>query len=585
MTFVQNGRPAPDSKEEILSFLIAGAEAAFGQEFTPDQISIVRSFYEPVATYCASQQGDLSDVLNSTQIDHAEGEALDLLGALIGVSRRDAAPATTRLQFQHDAPVSTTYPIPAGTTAQTDSAESVRFETEEYTELKYIDGFEDGNIDEYSGDTAVFTTQSTTTHTGTLALEASASTGAIANIDTTVPQGSRLHAQVYPETNTIPAFLFGVDTLDDHYKVALDTANNECRLSVVEGGTETGLGSISTTIPSGLWLHVQIDWNHDGNYSVLIEDAAGSEIVSFSASESVPTFTGGGVGFESEDSTATKYFDEVTMSRVSVGGVATEPGSETNVGSDTVTVLSGTIPGVDEVTNPIAASNGTDREGDDEFRSRAKDEPGTTLRATLQALIDRLDSMNVTRTVTVIDNDENTQDAAGRPPHSFEAIVDTNSDNYTDVAEMIVNTKAVGDTSVGGYAGDSVTRTVRLSNGQDKDITFSTPTVVTVYVDISLVKTGTYAGDDQVRDSIAQYIGGTLSSENNVDGEIGAGDNVVYYQVLEAIMDVEGVHDVSNLDIGTSANPTGVSNITIQDNETANIDATDDSISVTTSDL
>lgn len=585
MTFVIDGRPNPDSKEVILQALITAAEDAFGREFTPSEVSVVRAFYDPVAELLAQQQEDLAQVLDSAQIDHAEGGALDLLASLIGVSREPARAANVRLQFRHDDPVTRTYNIPGNTRAQTESTDAVRFETDESTTLPLLDDFEENDLSIYTGDDGDFEIQDGVAYQQDFALRADAADSQIIDADRLVEYGSRFHVRVQGESNTEPAFLFGVEDTDNWYKAVLDTADGEIRLELSEGGSVSTIGTESVSIPTGEWLHLRVDWLPDGEYEIYVEQDDETAVGTLSTSETEPTIIDGGYGFASEDTTGLKYFDMATTSRISVDASATETGGTTNVGSDTVVVMSQAVPGVDEVTNLNAASGGRDQETDEEFRERAKATLSDSLRSTLPALIARLSNVEETRSVTVIDNDENTADADGRPGHSFEAVVDVDSDFYEEVAETILETKAVGDTSVGGFAGSEVTRDIELVNGQTKEIAFSTPTIVTIYVDVTLTKTNEYAGDDQVRDSIVQYTGGTLDSGGNVDGELEAGDDVIYNQVVEAIMDVRGVHDFSDLQVATSDPPSGTSNITIADTEMANADASDDSIAVTSSDV
>ncbi|MFC6953789.1 baseplate J/gp47 family protein [Halorubellus litoreus] len=91
--------------------------------------SIIRAVYEPVAVRFAEIQNDLGLVLDSAQLDHAEGLALDFLTALIGVRRQDAVVATGSARFSRGAAAGVDYTIPKGTTVQTDSDTPVRFVT------------------------------------------------------------------------------------------------------------------------------------------------------------------------------------------------------------------------------------------------------------------------------------------------------------------------------------------------------------------------------------------------------------------------------------------------------------------------
>lgn len=584
---MDNGRFDPESKQEILNALVASAETVFEKDFSDEQAIVLASFYDPVAEYLASQQEDISTVLDNAQIDHATGEALDLLGALIGVTRIEARSAETREKFKRDDPATKDYPVQKGTTVATEGTDSVVFETDEFTAIKYIDGFEDGDIAEYS-DSTTFSTQQSTVYNGSWALQAdNSSIDNIINADDTVEIGSRVHYRTYLEANTISGFLLAAQDDNNHYRVVVDASAGDVYVESVDGGSASVVGAKkSAAVPTGEWLHVDVSWEHGGVFDITVNNASGSEVISFTVEESgAPTFETGGVGFRSADTNGSKYWDHVQMQATSVDVTATEPGAEGNVASDTLVVERTDVNGVHDVTNPISASLGRDEEKDEEYRERAKSELSEGGRATQRALIDRLSRLEETRSVTVIVNDDNTADAEGRPPHSFEVIVDTDTPFYDVVAQRILDTKAAGDIPVGGYAGSAVTETADLPNDQEKDITFSVPSVVDIYVNCSLTKNEDYEGNSVVQDSIVQYIGGTLNSGNNVDGELDVGEDVIYNQVLNAVMSINGVVDVTNLDVDTASPPSGTSNISISDTSIANADATDGSIDITTSDV
>ena len=568
----------PDSKRDILAAMLATYEESFDRELSTNEVSVLVHFADPIAGYFAAQQEDLNDILQSLDIDAAVGDSLDNLGQLVGVLRRQAQPATVRLQFQSNDPVTRTYTVPQNARAQTDSANPVTFATNDPLKLRYLDGFEDNDIVEYSGDTASFTTQSTTVETGSYALESTAS-GGILNLNYDIADASRYHAQLRCTSDAKPAFLYGATDLSNYYEARIDQQNGEISIAVVDGGTRTNLGSAGATIPTGEFLHAQVEWGADASHTLTVFDAGGTEIASVDASEAEATFEEGSYGVR-ESAGQTAFFDELTMSRASVPATATDVGGRTNVGANTVTVLTQSYNGINSVTNPLESDGGRDREEDEAYRARIQDELADGAAATLPAVLGSLDQIDETKTVSVIVNDSDTSDSEGRPGHSFEPIVDVNSDFYTDVAQTILETKAVGDTSVGGYAGTSVTRTAELSNGQEKDVTFSVPTAVQIYVDVTLEHTDEYAGDDAVRDAIIQYIGGTLTSGDNVDGELGAGDDVIYNKVLDAVMSVAGVYDVTDLQVDTSSPPSGESNIGIATGEVATADGEDQSLTV-----
>jgi uncharacterized phage protein gp47/JayE len=583
---IENGRFNPEDRDEIIEQLISGAEDAFGQELDADDTAVIRSFYEPVADYLASQQEDISATLDSAQIDYAEGRALDLLAALIGVSRREATESSTRLKFSRASPTPRSYTIPSDTEVQTDESEPVVFSTDTPVVLRYLDGFEDNNLDEYSGDTGSFSVQTGTVNAGSYALQSASSMGDIYNTSIDIGKGSVFNVKQYVESNSIAGTTFGVVNGNNYYDAILDTSAGEIRLEVTESGSNSTIGTESATIPSSEWVDVRIEWKHGDEFEISVTDSSGTDIATLETTDSSPTIESGGVGFSSHDGSTTKYWDEFRMSAVSVDASSLETGQEQNVGPNTLTQLRADVAGIDSVTNPITASDGRAKETDENFRERAKDSLSSGMRATLPALIFSLRNLDVTKSVSVLANDSVTTDSAGRPPHSFEAVVEVSgTDHYDLIAETIMNNKAAGDVPVGGYSGQKVSRTVELSNGQQKPVSFSTPTDIKVYMDIDLLVSDEYAGHEAALDRVVQYIGGTLSSGSNISGDLGSSDDVIYNRVIDELMDTAGVHDVTTLEIGTSSNPSGTSNLTIGQTDTATANANDGSLDISSTDL
>lgn len=155
--FIKDGRPDPDSKNDILDALIADAKTKLGNDLNDTEESIIRQFYEPVAERLAEAQEDLAAVLDSVQIDHAEEKALDLLTDLIGATREEAKKATGTVTFSRSTTAGVDYSIPKGTEVQTDSNDPIKFKTTEEKTLasgttsvdapiEAIEGGTDGNV-------------------------------------------------------------------------------------------------------------------------------------------------------------------------------------------------------------------------------------------------------------------------------------------------------------------------------------------------------------------------------------------------------------------------------------------------------
>lgn len=263
-----------------------------------------------------------------------------------------------------------------------------------------------------------------------------------------------------------------------------------------------------------------------------------------------------------------------------VGGV------DSNAGSNTVTILPSPPAGIESVTNTSEITGGTDEETDESLRSRAQEELSTGSRASAQALIYGARALDGVKSVSIFINDTNSDNtgSGGLPDHSFELVVF--GGNNQEIGQMIFETKAAGDTSYAGSHGNEVTVQGELPNGQTHSISFSKPNSVQIYIDVDLVKTDEYSGDNAVRNSIVEYVGGLTSGGNEDVGELLVGNDVLYGKVEYAIRDVDGVYDINSLTIGTSDSPTGTSDIAISDSDVATTDGTDSSvIGITTNDV
>jgi uncharacterized phage protein gp47/JayE len=267
---------------------------------------------------------------------------------------------------------------------------------------------------------------------------------------------------------------------------------------------------------------------------------------------------------------------------VDVDVIAVEAGVDGNTAAGTVTVMPDPPTGIESVTNTNSISGGSDQEDDSELRTRAKDELAKGSRASTPAILNNvLDVTDVSDAVVYV-NDTNTDNtgSGGLPDHSFEAVVQGGADS--DIAQRIFETKAAGDTSYGGANGSFASGSATMANGQSFTIDFSRPASVQIYIDIALDVTSEFSGADDVIDNIIDYIGGIYSSGLETKGMLRVGKDVIYGEVEYAIRNTPGVYDVTNLEIGTSAGPTGTSNIAIADSDLAIADGTDGSITIST---
>jgi len=236
---------------------------------------------------------------------------------------------------------------------------------------------------------------------------------------------------------------------------------------------------------------------------------------------------------------------------------AVEAGANGNVVANTITKIVDPISGIEAVNNANPTSGGRDAETDEEFRYRIKTTIQSLGKATLDAIVARVRSVEGVRSVKIEENDtmEDHTAEGGLPPKSFRVFVFGGDDNA--VAQAIFDAKPAGVQPYG-----SVSATAYDIDGNPHVVYFERPTVVEIYIDVQVTTDGTEVTEQEIKDAIKAYFD-TLE----------LGDDVIYNKVVAAVMSVKGVVDAS-VKIDTAYPPTGTSNIEIADSEIA---VTDDS--------
>lgn len=226
----------------------------------------------------------------------------------------------------------------------------------------------------------------------------------------------------------------------------------------------------------------------------------------------------------------------------------------------TLTEIDTPITGWSTVTNSADALVGTDEETDVELRARREQSVARDAQAIIDAIFAGVANVpGVTQTV-VLENDTDVVDSNGLPPHSFQVIVVGGVDE--DIGDIIWLKKPAGILSFG-----STTVQIIDSQGIPHDISFSRPTTVDIYVEVTLNTFAEYPanGDDLIKQAIVDYANGDLIAGRGFS----LADDVVYTRLYTPINSVQG-HEITDLRIGTSPSPTGTSNIPIGPTEISN---------------
>ncbi len=171
-----------------------------------------------------------------------------------------------------------------------------------------FDDYEDDDLDEYSGNTALFTTDTAPVYGGTYSLEASnksgRTTGGLYRTDLTTAEGQIIRYMQYIDigSGAVPGdeacTLFGVQGSGANYGLCLEQFGTDRMVLSrdIDDNDISGsvLSSTNVTYTTG-WYEVEIIWQTDDSISAYLYDPSGTLAASTTASDS--TYASGGIGY------------------------------------------------------------------------------------------------------------------------------------------------------------------------------------------------------------------------------------------------------------------------------------------------
>lgn len=228
--------------------------------------------------------------------------------------------------------------------------------------------------------------------------------------------------------------------------------------------------------------------------------------------------------------------------------------------ANTITEIETPVTGWDTVNNPTDAIPGTNQESDPDLRARRQRSVARDAQAIIDGIRAAVENIDGVTQAVVLENDTDAVDANGLPAHSFQVIVAGGTD--ADVANEIWLKKPAGILAFG-----DITEQIIDSQGISHDISFSRPTPIDIFVEVTLTAFAEYPanGDDLIKQAIVDYANGDL-----VEGRsFGLADDVIYTRLYTPINSVQG-HEVDDIQISTTSPASGVVNIPIGPTEIAN---------------
>ncbi len=228
----------------------------------------------------------------------------------------------------------------------------------------------------------------------------------------------------------------------------------------------------------------------------------------------------------------------------------------------TINVIATPLVGWNSVVNPVDAELGLNVDTDPGFRLRRERELAAIGSSTVRGIAAKVSKAFFAQlqTLTVYENDTDTTDVNGVPPHSVEVLIfDGDVPTIVDnaLAQVIFDSKAGGIQSYG----TTTAQAIALVNGVEvsKPVKFTRAEQLLVYLEIDITKKTLYVGDVKAAESIAI----------SANARFGPGNTVVA-SILEGFAaDLAGVFDVTAVRLGLAPSPVGTVNIPVNIRQTA----------------
>lgn len=230
--------------------------------------------------------------------------------------------------------------------------------------------------------------------------------------------------------------------------------------------------------------------------------------------------------------------------------VCTEAGSIGNLPSASdITQIVNPDVGIDSVEGVERLNDGADEESDADLRVRFKSAAAGAGSCNENAIRSAVLRIPTVQYASVISNNTNTEDGAGRPPHSFECYVMGGDDYEKEIAEAIFSKRPIGITTIGQKA-----VSVTDATGNEHVVRFSPAQNVMITVRVKIKTTAAFQEDgiEQIRTNVSNHI-----------NDLGIGASLILSTIYGCIYSIPGVSEVSTLELSTDGSTFGTSNIVI----------------------
>jgi uncharacterized phage protein gp47/JayE len=286
--------------------------------------------------------------------------------------------------------------------------------------------------------------------------------------------------------------------------------------------------------------------------------------------------SGGPTGTGSDITDGSVHWKNIGASLLSNGVVdvdsrATVTGAVVAAAGDITTIIT-SVSGWDSVVNLADATPGRDLAQDAELRNLRELELAGAGVSPLDAILAELLTISGIESCTVFQNNTDTTNSDGMPPHSVEALVRTTwspgADEDQQIYDALLANVAAGIVTTGTTSG-----TATDSQGTSYTIKFSRPTEIAIYIIINVTVDASafpVDGADEIKTAIVEW--GDAQS---------TGKNAVASGISAQAFQVDGVLDVTACYIGTAPSPGTSTTIAISTRQLATYDTSRITVNVT----
>lgn len=224
----------------------------------------------------------------------------------------------------------------------------------------------------------------------------------------------------------------------------------------------------------------------------------------------------------------------ITDGSITLPAAAVVPGPDGNTAEGTITTITNPKTGIESVTNAGEFQGGRNTENDAEFRDRYYKSVDFAGGVNIDAIVAEIyESVEGVMAVIGEENDTDETNEHGLPPHSIEIVAYGGLDE--DIATAIYRRKAAGIQTYG-----NTTVAAIMASGQTKNISFSRPTPVKIWVKVFNLVTNSYFpldGIEQIKQCLVDYIGA------DTHGGLNIGQAVISVALPSVVFMVPGVVD------------------------------------------